>query len=220
MLTNFRQPGYKDGWRRETLGDVVKLLLDPIVSDLPVTGVTCDGDYYTLQVIQYFESKMLDYVIRTSVLPNIAQIIADNDLEKLPDGQGYEHSPGLTIGTGKRSLPLRLVIVKRGQELTPLVLPRYSILTPQQALLVYEERFGIETAYREIYKYLPSTCSTSPNYRLAVYASTVWFFNLLLNYHEIVVIWSPNPTSWETSLTLTHARFATLLGQIMRICSQ
>ena len=93
---------------------------------------------------------------------------------------------------GSEVVNLKLVIVKRGQELVPLVLPVYSNLNPEQALLVYEERFGIESSYREINKYLPQTSSLSPNYRLALYAMTAWFFNLLLNYYEIVVMMSKN----------------------------
>ena len=223
MLTNIHNPSYKEGWQREPLDLAVRQLVDPILEEIPIAGITCDGDYYNQRVIQYFVVHKLDFVIRGKNNPVISKLINDAKLKSsLADGEGYEYPSDFHIASreGTGTSPLRLIIVKRGQELVPLVLPKYSELTPEQALLVYEERFGIETVYRETYKYLPSTCSTSPNYRLALYAFTVWFFNLLLNYYEIVVIWSPNPTSWHTSLSLIHARFATLLGQIMGICSQ
>ena len=216
MLSKFRKPGYKDGWKREGLDYVVKYLVDPIVDKIPIVGITFDGDYYNKKVIQYLEGKNLDYVIRASMTPTISQLIVDAKLDtSLADGEGYEVKNGNTMGTGRKALKTRLVIVKRGQELIPLVLPTYSKLTPEQALLVYEERFGIETAYREVYNYLPKTCSLSPMYRLALYALTCWFFNILLNYYQIVVIFASDKTRWQTSLSRLKMHFDLILAEVL-----
>lgn len=105
--------------------------------------------------------------------------------------------------------------MKRGKELVPLILPKNSTLTPEQALLLYEERFGIETSYREINQYLGKTCSHSPQYRLAIYSMAVFFFNLLLQYYEVVVAQSNNPENWEVSLLLVKNKIKRILEEIL-----
>jgi len=217
MLRNVRRPKYKHGWKREGLDYVVQYLLDPILEKLSVQGLTADGDYFNKAVVIYLESKELDYVIRANKDDNVREIIENNDLnEILMDGEGFEVEAGQSLGSGKKAVPTRLVIVKRGEELVPLILPSYSELTPEQALLVYEERFGIETAYREVYNYLPRTSSISPEYRLALYAMTCWFFNILLNYYQIVVIFSAQPTDWHTSLSRLKNQIEGIFGDLLR----
>lgn len=216
MLKKHRAPGYKDGWRREGLDEVIEYLIDPILDRVSVTGVTGDGDYYNIGVISYLQSRKLDFIIRANNSPTIKEFIQKHSLENLPDGTGVEFLANVELKKrGKKNIKLRLVIVKRGQELIPLVLPLYSELTPEQALLCYEERFGIETAYREVYNYLPKTSSLSPTYRLALYALTCSFFNILLNYYQIVVVFSKDQTRWQTSLSRVKAHLDLILGEIL-----
>lgn len=201
MMMNKKVPGYKAGWKREGLDEAVKFLLDPILEEISVKGVVGDGDYRNIGVIQYLQDNELDYVIRENMNDDIRDIIEKENLEeKLDDGYGFEVEGGVTMGRGKNQVTNRLVIVNRNAKLTPLLLAPYSELTPEQALLLFEERFGIETVFREIYKYLPTTTSKVPQYRTVLYGMTAWFYNLLLNYYQIVVVFSSDPSAWDISL--------------------
>lgn len=214
MLKNQPRDCMSGDWKREPLDEVVKYLIDPIRAEIDIAGITGDGAYYNKKALRYLEKNKLDYVIRAPLTPTYKYLIHCANLEqRLADGEGYESKLGNHMIQAK--IHTRLVLVKRGQDVIPLVLPRYSTLSPEQALLVYEERFGIETSYREIYRYLPTTSSLSPNYRLAIFAMTSWFFNLMLNYYEVVVIWSKKATSWHTSLLVLKSVLRHLLGEMM-----
>lgn len=200
-------------WHREALGPVVKYLLDPILDEFSITGIAGDGEYYNKGVIEYLHAKNLDFVIRADFTDNIRKICEREELmEKLADGKGWELEGGIVFC---KTIPLRLVVVKRGKELVPLTLPKTSNLTPEQALFLFEERFGIETSYREIYRYLGSTSSHSPQYRLAIFCMAAFFFNLLLRYYEVVVAWSNNPKKWHINLIQIKDKIKRILYKIL-----
>lgn len=217
MLRNEHVPNYKSGYKREKLSDVVPFLLDPILKDITIRGIVGDGDYFNKGVMDYCHQNNLDYVFRASMTDNIHSIIDTEELEeKLEDGQGFVVDDDQTMGRGKDQLTYRLVIVRRDKELVPLAIPTYSQLTAEQALLLFEERFGIESTFREIYKYLPLTTSKTPQYRLVLYGMTCWFYNLLLNYYQIVVIFSSNRKYWEISLQTIKNYADQLFADLLR----
>lgn len=184
-------------FKREKVIDTVKYLLDPVLEEIEITGLTADGAYNVVEVYQYLESRKLDYVIRGRTSEEIRIISVLFKLDSLEDGSGFEYPDPYFIKSGKKEIEVKLIIVRRGEELVPLILPTYSDLSPEQAILLYEERFGIETSYREIKRYLPQTSSMVPNYRLVRFFMSTIFYNLLLCYHEIVIIHSSNPQLFE-----------------------
>ena len=122
-------------------------------------------------------------------------------LQKLEDGKGVWHANGLKLkGRQTKAIKLKLCMVRRGEELGPLVLPTYSKLSPEQALMMYEERFGIESSYRELQRRFGFTSSHSPSYRTALFAASVNVFNTLMQYHEQVVAGSEDPELWKLAL--------------------
>lgn len=213
-IHQMRRHQRSDGnWRREPLGSVVKYHLDPILDRFAITGIAGDGEYYNKGVITYLLGKSLDFVIRADFTKKLKKICLQKKLKrKLADGKGWELKDGIFFG---KTTPLRLVIAKRGKELVPLVLPKDSKLTAEQALLLFEERFAIESSYREIYRYLGSTCSRSPQYRLAIFCMAAIFFNLLLRYYEVVIAWSKNPDKWKVTLIRLKNKIQSILYKIL-----
>lgn len=190
-----------DDWKEEPFGHIIAYLLDPVLAKLDIKGFIGDGEYYNVDVLHYLRLKALDYVIRADWTDDLRQWCKEEEQqEKLKDGEGVEIEQGRTIGTGKQSHTTRLVVVKRGTELVPLILPQYSDLTPEQALLLYEERFGIETSFRETKLRMGSTSAHSVHYRLALFATACSMYNLVLSYYERVVSRSENPQEWKITL--------------------
>lgn len=196
LIRSYLENGKK--WKREKLGPVIEKMIGKIGKNFSAICFGMDGEFYDEGVVNFLIDQKNNFVIRADYTEALQEISQDLDLHNtLEDGDGYELPGGIAFCN---STNLRLVIVKRGEELVPLILPPYSEITPKQALLVYEERFGIETSYREINRWFVPTSSHSPQYRFALYAMAVFFFNLLLTYHEIVITWSPNPKKWKVTL--------------------
>jgi len=190
-----------DEWKEENFGHIIAYLLDPVLAQLEIKGFIGDGEYYNVDVLHYLHLKDLDYVIRAEWTNELRQWCKEEGLQqKLKDGEGVEFDQGRTIGTGKQSHTTRLVVVKRGTDLVPLILPQYSDLTPEQALLLYEERFGIETNFRETKLRMGLTSAHSVQYRLALFATACSMYNLVLSYYERVVSRSQNPQEWKITL--------------------
>ena len=187
-------------FKREKVIDTVKYLLEPVLEEIKIAGLTADGAYNVVEVHLYLVSKKIDYVIRGKSSKKITEIIENNCLHLMVDGSGFEYPEPFYVESGRKKVQVKLIIVRRGEELTPLILPTYSDLSPEQAILLYEERFGIETSYREIKRYLPQTSSMVPNYRLVRFFMSTIFYNLLLYYHEIVIIQSSNPQLFENAM--------------------
>ena len=217
MLCNKEITDYKAGYKREGLAEVVSFLIDPIIDEISVTGLVGDGDYFNKGIMRYCHKHELDYVLRKDISDSIRLIIEEQELEdKLKDGCGIIVEEAQTMGRGKNQVTYQLIIVRRDKELVPLAIPTYSDLTAEQALLLFEERFGIETAYRETYKYLPTTTSKTPQYRLVLYGMTCWFYNLLLNYYQIVVIFSSNRKNWDISLRYIKKKADQLFADLLK----
>jgi len=105
----------------------------------------------------------------------------------------------------KNKILLKQVVVKRDTELLCLVYPTYSKLKAQQVVLLFEERFGIETSFREIGIRRGFTTSISPHYRFSLFSTAVAVYNLLLSYQELVVTGSSDPGTWKvTMMELMH----------------
>lgn len=187
-------------FKREKVIDTVKYLLEPVLEEIKIAGITADGAYNVVEVHLYLVSKKIDYVIRGKSSKKITEIIEKNCLHLMVDGSGFEYPEPFYVESGRKKVQVKLIIVRRGEELTPLILPTYSDLSPEQAILLYEERFGIETSYREIKRYLPQSSSMVPNYRLVRFFMSTIFYNLLLYYHEIVIIQSSNPQLFENAM--------------------
>ena len=69
-------------WHREDLGSVVKYLLDPILDQFTITGITGDGDYYNEGVVEYLIDRELDFVIRADFTDNLRKIAEKENLKK------------------------------------------------------------------------------------------------------------------------------------------
>lgn len=190
-----------DEWKEEPFGYIIAYLMDPVLARFDVKGFIGDGEYYNVDVLHYLHLNNLDYVIRADWTDELRRWCKKEKLQnKLKDGDGVEFEEGRTIGTGKQSHTTRLVVVKRGTDLVPLILPQYSKLKPGQALLLYEERFGIETNFREVKLRMGSTSAHSVHYRLALFATACSMYNLVLSYYERVVSRSKNPQKWKITL--------------------
>lgn len=198
----------KKNWHIEPLGPVIQYLMDPILEKYKVTGFVGDGKYYNGGVIHYGTKNRLDFVIRadfTSALKEWAE--KEELLTKLEDGFGEWYPDDISFkGRGYKPIKLKLCMVRRGKELVPFVLPKYSKLSPEQALMLYEERFGIESNYRELERRFGFTTSHSSQYRIGLFASSVNVFNVLMQYHERVIQGSDTPELWKlTLLDITEA---------------
>lgn len=195
---------YKEGgdWCKEPFGPIVRQLLDPIRDQYPITGVVGDGRYYDGGVIKYLVESDLDFVIRADFSKKRREWIKNQDeIHKFEDGSGTWLDGGISFKPrGMKIIKLKFCAVKRGDEFVPLVVPFYSTLTPEQALMLYEERFGIETKYRELERRYGKTTSISPQYRVALFASSVNVFNQLMHYLETVVTPSLNSQHWKVTL--------------------
>ena len=211
-----RKKNKKGLLKRERLDQVVPKLLDPIIDKIDFKGITADGDYNSIGIYRYLMLKRKDFVIRGKIDQKMKNIMSKVDTSRLSNGEGIVAHRFHIMGIGNNSVIVRLVLVKRGNNIIPLILPPYTQLSPEQALLIYEERFGIETSYREINRYLPPTCSVSPRYRLGIYFFTAFFFNILLTYHEIVVVWSKNQSKLEKSLILIHQKLKGVFVEILK----
>ena len=188
-------------WKEEAFAPILAYLMDPLISKFDVKGFVGDGEYYNVDVCDYLILNELDFSIRADWTDELRKWCEDNKLsETLDDGDGVEVKKGRIIGTGKQSHSLRLVVVMRGGELTPLVMPSYSKLEPEQALLLYEERFGIETNFRETGLRMGFTTAHSVKYRLALFGTACAMYNLVLSYYEKVVARSKNPSEWKVTL--------------------
>lgn len=196
---------YRSGnnpWHTEPLGPVVQELLTPVVHNYKVAGVVGDGKYYNGGVIYFLNEMKLDFVIRADFTKDLKEWAKRDKLRgSLADGYGVWREKE-TVLTSKKFPPakLKLCLVRRGRDLVPLVVPEYSKLIPEQALLLYEERFGIESNYRELQRRMGQTTSHSPSYRVALFAASVNVFNVMMQYYEQVTSGSANPDSWKTSL--------------------
>ena len=201
-MRRFRR--YKEGedWYKEPYGPIVKQLLDPIKDQYPITGVVGDGRYYDGGVIKYLLESELDFVIRADFSQTRREWARNQDaIHKFEDGSGTWLEGGIFFKPRvMKGMKLKFCVVKRGDEFVPLVVPLYSKLTPEQALMLYEERFGIETKYRELERRYGKTTSISPQYRVALFASSVNIFNQLMHYLETVVTPSLNSQYWKVTL--------------------
>jgi hypothetical protein len=189
-------------WHTEPLGPVVQELLVPVRQNYKVAGVVGDGKYYNGGVIYFLNEMKLDFVIRADFTKDLKEWGKQDKLRTtLADGSGvWRDKETVLTSKGFPSAKLKLCLVRRGMDLVPLVVPEYSKLTPEQALLLYEERFGIETSYRELQRRMGQTTSHSPSYRVALFAAAVNVFNVMMQYYEQVKSGSANPNSWKTSL--------------------
>ncbi len=191
-----------ENWCKEPYGPIVKQLLEPIMDHYPITGVVGDGRYYDGGVIIFLLESELDFVIRADFSVTRKEWARNQDvLHNFEDGSGTWLEGGISFKPrGMKGMKLKFCVVKRGDEFVPLVVPLYSKLTPEQALMLYEERFGIETKYRELERRYGKTTSISPQYRVALFASSVNIFNQLMHYLETVVTPSLNPKHWKVTL--------------------
>ena len=188
-------------WKEEAFGPILAYLMDPLISKFDVKGFVGDGEYYNVDVCHYLILNKLDFSIRADWTDELRKWCDDEKLlDILEDGDGVEVEKGRVIGQGAQSHKLRLVVTNRGGELTPLVLPNYSELEPEQALLLYEERFGIETNFRETGLRMGFTTAHSVQYRLALFGTACAMYNLVLSYYEKVVAMSKNPSEWKVTL--------------------
>jgi hypothetical protein len=106
---------------------------------------------------------------------------------------------------------MKLIVVKRDTELLCLIYPLYSKLKPEQAIMFFEERFGIETSYREIGIRSGFTTSISPHYRFAIFATAALMYNLLLSYQELVISISQSPKEWNVTMLAIMDEFEKIL---------
>ncbi|MFV2015082.1 MAG: hypothetical protein ACC656_06625 [Candidatus Heimdallarchaeota archaeon] len=188
-------------WKEEGFGPILAYLMDPLITRFDVRGFVGDGEYYNVDVCDYLILNELDFSIRADWTDELRKWCeVENLSDTLEDGEGVEVKKGRIISNGKQSHTLRLVVVKRGGELTPLVMPSYSKLEPEQALLLYEERFGIETNFRETGLRMGFTTAHSVKYRLALFGTACAMYNLVLSYYEKVVARSNNPSEWKVTL--------------------
>lgn len=147
-----RYPTTDNTWHTEHLGPVLQELLTPVVHNYKVAGVVDDGKYYNGGVIYFLNEMKLDFVIRAYFTKDLKEWGKRDKLRgTLADGYGVWRKKE-TVLTSKKFPPTKLeqFLVRRGKGLVLLVVPEYSKLTPEQALLLYEERFGIETSNREL----------------------------------------------------------------------
>lgn len=206
-----------DSWHREPLGPIIDFLLDPVLDSYEVKGIIGDGDYYNAGVIQYLIEHELDFVIRADFTQALKEKSKKEKLSQvLKDGEAWVHPDKQNIkGRGKKVLKVKLVMVKRGDRIVPLVLPLYSELSGEQALMLYEERFGIESSYREIHRRMGFTTSHLPQYRLALFGTACSILNVLLSYHNQVVSGSGHPKHWKVTLMEIMELMDQFLGGII-----
>ena len=105
-------------------------------------------------------------------------------------------------------------------DLVPLVVPEHSNLTPEQALLLYEERFGIESSYRELQRRMGQTSSHSPSYRVALFAASVIVFNIMMHHLEQVKRGSADHRIWNASLLDLQDALSGHLTHLMALAAE
>ncbi len=193
----------EDKWTREPIAPVVAYLIEPWLQKIVVRGLVADGLYYNEDVIDYLLLKQLDFVIRADMSPTMKTWCKEENLmHKLDDGEAVVVPGGRLL---KNKIQLKQVVVKRDTELLCLVYPTYSKLKAQQVVLLFEERFGIETSFRELGVRRGFTTSISPHYRFSLFSTAVAVYNLLLSYQELVVTGSSDPGTWKvTMMELMH----------------
>ncbi len=217
-----RYPTMDNAWHSEPFGPVVQQLLEPVVHNYKVAGVVGDGKYYNGGVIYFLHQKKLDFVIRADYTENLRKWGKRDKLRKnLSDGTGvWRETETILTSKGFPPAKLKLCLVLRGNELVPLVVPEYSTLTPEQALLLYEERFGIESKYRELERRMGQTTSHSPSYRVALFAASVNVFNIMMQYLEQVKRGSTNHLIWNASLLDLQDALSGHLAHLMALAAE
>jgi hypothetical protein len=77
--------------------------------------------------------------------------------------------------------------------------------------MLFEERYAIETGYREIVVLRSLTASISPLYRFVIFATATLIYNLLLSYQELVISSSKVPEKWKFTMLEIMAEFGKIL---------
>jgi hypothetical protein len=202
-------------WQREPLAPILIYLLELWKEKQPsIKGVIGDSAYYNLELIEYLQERKLDYVIRadmTSVLQSWCE--KEGLRDRLHDGECILVPDDRLL---KQTLYLKQLVVKRNSELLCLVYPKYSKLKAEQIIMLFEERFAIESSYREIGGRRGLTTSISPQYRFAIFATAALIYNLLLSYQELVISSSRVPEKWKVTMLEIMAEFRKILEKYLK----
>jgi hypothetical protein len=80
-------------WHREPLTPILIYLLELWKEKLKITGVVGDGAYYNLELIEYLQTRKLDYVIRADMTKDLKEWCDQEGLlDKLQGGE-YRITP-------------------------------------------------------------------------------------------------------------------------------
>ena len=140
--------------------------------------VLLDGAYNSAEVINYLNGTAMKYVIR--IAESVEGIRPSDDFIYRTRGHRRRE---------KEQATFRLVAVKgrdRSGKVRLFVFATNTNLKPRRIRRLFRKRWGIETSYRMINKFLARTTSKLHMIRILYFYLAILLYNLwvMLNYHE------------------------------------
>lgn len=158
--------------RNEPVLEHVKKLLSYIFErGIKVKLLLLDRGYHSIDLIRYLNSLGIDYIMHIPAF-----------IKGLNEGEDRTYT---TRGHGRRKdeqVSFRLVTLKEGDKL--FIFATNTNLKPERMRKLFRKRWGIETSYRMIRKFLAKTTSKLYSLRILYFYLSVILYNLwvLQNY--------------------------------------
>ncbi|EQB73199.1 MAG: transposase IS4 family protein [Ferroplasma sp. Type II] len=162
--------------RERTILSMVSMLLDIIESHgIRISSLLMDGGFYSIDLINYLNSTGMNFVMHA---PKLGKECKGKEID-------MEYRTSSHHKRKKDQASFRIVSIyghsKRGTMLY--VFATNMDISPKKLLKLYRKRWGIETGYRMIRKFLARTTSKKHDIRLLYFYLAILLYNMwvLLN---------------------------------------
>ena len=159
-----------------TILDMVSNLLDMVHSaGIRIKTLLLDGGFYSIDAIRCLQSSGVAYIMHAPKLKNVCK---DQEVD-------IEHTTSSHARRKNQQASFRIVSVygrnKKGKVLY--IFATNTVFQPREVLRFFKKRWGIETGYRMVRKFLAKTTSRRYNIRLLYFYFAILLYNLwvLLN---------------------------------------
>ena len=187
-----------------TIMDMVVKLLDIIkYHGIGISALLMDGGFYSIDLINYLNSNSIHFVMHA---PKLRKECNGEEIDRKFTTSSHARRK-------REQASFRLVSIY-GHSRKGWVLYIFATnmdLTPEKLLKLYRKRWGIETGYRMIRKFLAKTTSRRLNVRLLYFYLAILLYNIwvLLNIVSRIIIIADNLRIFMASILIKVNPFST-----------
>ena len=155
----------------------VQNLLTPLITQERIIGVLADGGFYNWDLIQWLIHEQVFFIIRGRVNTGVKPLVQKHKEKLRQNGASLILDYRLNKGHTRKRFPVKLALYKESPRILALIAPPTCKLSGRQVHQLYQQRFTIETYYRQMHRFQAFSCSQHPVLRFILVLLAFWLCN-------------------------------------------